>query len=372
MWRDLHRGRALANLLFVIAVFAVAGFAIRQVAWRQWRVQKTFQVNADFAAIGGVDIGQRVRLQGIDAGVVESVVAPTVPGAQVRLVFRIDERLRPLIRTDAVAKIVSEGVVGPKVVEIVPGRADAPLLSGSSPTIASEHPFEMGDLMKRAVVSLDRLDAVTIAAEKGLGEINLLASTVRKGEGSLGKLVKEDEAYRRLVSLTERGEKTLGELQENLGALKQTWPISRYFNNRAFLDKDRVLFHPGSARDSRILREEELFEPGRSTLTALGRKKLDEVGSWFNKAKRPTSEVVIAGFSDDSRDPDLVQALTQEQVEAVRKYLVEKFALDSTGWFSSRKVAAVGFGLERPRTLDGTTQDLPPRRVEIFLFTPQA
>lgn len=372
MWRDLHRGRALANAFFVLAVFAVAAFAIRQVAGRQWRVQKTFQLRAEFTNVGGIDIGHRVRLQGVDAGVVESVVAPSAPGAPVRLVFRIDEGLRPLIRTDAVAKIVSEGVVGPKVVEIVPGRADAPPLTDQNPSITSERPFELGDLMKRAAVSLERLDAVTVAAEKGLDEINLLASMVRKGEGSLGKLVKEDEAYRKLVSLTDRGEKTLGELQENLGALKQTWPISRYFNNRAFFDKDRVLFHPGSVRDSKVLREEELFEPGRSTLTARGRQKLDEVGVWFNKAKRPSSEVVIAGFSNDPRDPDLVRALTQEQAEAVRKYLVDKHSVDSAGWFSSRKIAAVGFGLETPRTLDSTAAALPPRRVEVILFTPQA
>ena len=372
MWRDLHRGRALLNALFVIAVFALAGFAIHQVAGRQWRVQKTFQLRAQFASIGGIDIGHRVRLQGIDAGVIESVVPPSAPGEPVGLIFRIDDGLRPLIRTDAVAKIVSEGVVGPKVVEIVPGRADAPALSGPHPSIASERPLEMSDLMKRAASSLDHLDAVTVAAEKGLEEINLIASAVRKGEGSLGKLVKEDEAYRKLVSLTDRGEKTLGELQDNLGAMKQTWPISRYFNNRAFFDKDRVLFHPGAVRDSRVIREEELFEPGRSTLTANGRRKLDEVGVWFNKAKRPTSEVVIAGFSDDPRDPDLVQALTQEQAEAVRKYLVDKHSLDSAGWFSSRKVAAVGFGLESPRTLDATTAALPPRRVEVILFTPQA
>ena len=98
MWREVGRWRALASLGFVLAVLALAGFGITQVARRQWRTQKTFHVRADFPTIGGVGAGQRVRIQGVDAGVVESIVPPTVPGKPVRLVFRIDEKLRPLVQ----------------------------------------------------------------------------------------------------------------------------------------------------------------------------------------------------------------------------------------------------------------------------------
>ena len=367
--------RALANGGFVLAVLALAGFGLTQVASRQWRVQKTFAVRADFETIGGVDAGTRVRVQGIDAGVVDAVVAPSAPGQRVRLVFRIDERLRPLVRSDATARIAAEGVVGAKVVEIVPGLPDAPPL-GPDGRIAAERPVELADLMKKAAASLARIDAVAGAAEKGLGEVNAIAATIRKGEGSLGKLVQGDEAYRKLVSLSDRGEKTLNDVEENLAALKRTWPLSRYFNDRAFFDRDRVLFHPGAERDSRTLREDDLFPPGRSTLTAQGRRKLDEVAAWSKKLMRPGSEIVIAVFTDHPPDPDLAQLLTQEQAESVRKYLVSRHTIDSSGWFSSRKVAAVGFGTDTPRTASdpgpGPVRDQPPRRVEIILFTPQA
>src|SRR5215212_4459478 len=189
MNRDTGRWRALANAGFVLAILGLAGFGAVQVASRQWRVQKTFPVRADFDSIGGLEAGQRVRVQGIDAGVVEAIVPPTVPGQPVRLVFRLDERLRPLVRADARARIVSEGVVGSKVVEIVPGRADAPALPASG-LIAAERPLEMSDLMVEARSSLRRLDAVATSAEEGLGEINAIAGSIRKGEGSLGKLVR--------------------------------------------------------------------------------------------------------------------------------------------------------------------------------------
>ena len=162
-------------------------------------------------------------------------------------------------------------------------------------------------------------------------------------------MVRDDEAYQKIVSMSDHGTKALDDLTENLAALKRTWPLSRYFDDKGFYDRERVLFQPGSERDSRTLRADDLFEPGRSVLTEGGRKRLDEVATWFAKTKRPKSEVVIAAFTDDGRDPDLAQILTQEQAEAVRKYLVAKHKIDASGWFASRKVAAVGFGSQPPR-----------------------
>ena len=370
MGREIGKWRAVAHAGFVLAVLALGGFVVVQVASRQWRVQKTFPVRAEFATIGGLEAGQRVRVQGMDAGVVESIAAPGAPGQPVGLVLRIDARLRPLVRSDAVARIVTEGVVGAKVVEIVPGRPDAPPLP-SSGRIASEPPVEMNALLLEAQASLRRLNSAAQAAERGLGEINQIAASIRKGEGSLGKLVQDDEAYRKLLALSDRGQHTLSDLEENLAALKRTWPLSRYFNERSFFDRDRVLYHPGAERDSQTLRESDLFEPGRAVLTTAGRHKLDGIASWFKTVRRPSSEVVIAAFTDDARDQKLSQVLTQEQADAVRNYLVTHHSIQSTGWFSSRKVAAVGFGSQAPPAARKASGDLPPRRVEIILFTPQ-
>ncbi|MFO0954382.1 MAG: OmpA family protein [Isosphaeraceae bacterium] len=365
------RGRALANAGFVLAVLGLAGYGVSEVSRRQWRLQDTFAVRSDFSDIGGVGRGDRVRLQGIDAGVVEEVEPPSAPGKPVRLVLRVDAKLRHLVRADALVRIVTEGVVGAKVVEIVPGRPDGAPLPAAG-VLPGEPRIELNEVMKRASASLARLDAVAAAAEEGLGEINAIAAAVRKGEGSLGKLVKEDEAYLRLVSLTERGEHTLNDLEENLDALKRTWPLSRYFNDRAFFDREKVLFHPGSERDSRSFREDELFQPGRSALTPTGQARLDQVAAWFKRVKRPASEIVIAAFTDGGHDADLARILTQEQAEAVKKYLVAKHGIDSAGWFSSRKIAAVGFGGEIPRTLAESSRAAPARRVEVIVFTPQA
>ena len=365
-------GRAARVALFVALTAAVGGLGVFVVAGRQWRTRPTYAIRAEFANVGGIGSGDRVRIQGIDAGVVERVDAPGAPGGRVTLRLRIDERLRPLVRADARATITSQGVVGAKVVEIRPGAPDAPAVADGG-RIESDPTAELSDLVRDASAALKRVDDVARAAEKGIGEINAIAASIREGKGSLGLLVRDEEAYRKLLALSDRGSRTLNDVEENLAALKRTWPLSRYFDDRSFYDREKVLFKPGSDRASRTLDPDTLFEPGRSVLTPAGHKLLDEVAAWFARAKASKTEVVIAAFTDDRRDPDLAQILTQEQADSVRKYLVGRHGIDSIGWFGSRKVAAIGFGNQLPRTLAdaGAAPVEPSRRVEVILFTPR-
>jgi phospholipid/cholesterol/gamma-HCH transport system substrate-binding protein len=370
MRREIGRWRALRNAGFVLAVLALGGFGLYQVATRQWHVQPTFHLHARFDTISGLEAGHRVRLQGMDAGVVERVIPPANPGEPVELVLRLDQQLRHLVRTDAVARILIEGMVGGRVVEITPGTPDAALVTEGG-VIASEAPVELGDLMKKTSASLRQLDELARTARTGLQDITEIAGSIRGGKGSLGKLVRDEEAYQSLISLARRGERTVTAMEDNLEALKRTWPLSRYFDDRAYFEREKVLYQPGSRRDSRLFRDEELFEPGGAIFTPVGRTRLDEVARWCKQTSQPRSEVVIAAFSSGVEDADLAEALTQEQAEAVRKYLVDKHGINSAGWFKSRKVAAVGFGTQIPRFAESASTQLPPRRVEIILFTPQ-
>jgi phospholipid/cholesterol/gamma-HCH transport system substrate-binding protein len=256
------------------------------------------------------------------------------------------------------------------VVELTPGRADSPRVADLD-VIASEKPIEMTDLMRKAAASLARLDAATQAAEKGLGEINAITASIGRGEGSLGKLIRDDTLHQSLTELSRRSERTLTALDDNLAALKETWPLSRYFERRAYLDRERAVFQPGSSRNSRALATTDLFEPGRAVLMPAGQTRLDEIARWCRYAGRPTSQIVIAAYTDDMSDRERAEILTQEQADSVRRYLVDKHAIQSAGWFRSRKVAAVGFGTHVPPGQDPLPPGSPSRRVEIILFTPQ-
>ena len=230
--------------------------------------------------------------------------------------------------------------------------------------------------MADASSTLARLDSVAVAAEQGIGEITAIAATIRRGEGTLGKLVRDDEAYDRLMALSEDGDDTLRNLEENLSALKGTWPISRYFNKRGFERRGARAVPPGGrARESRPGLAPTCSSPAARSLTERA-AQLDEVARWFKSLNRPrTTEIVVAAYTDGSgtSDEEMAQALTQEQAEAVRGYLVDQHKIQSNGWLrASRTVAAVGFGTQTPEIPGETVPQGPSQRVEIVLFTPQA
>jgi phospholipid/cholesterol/gamma-HCH transport system substrate-binding protein len=370
--RSIGPIRAFVSGLLSLSILGLGGYGAYEIAGRRWLTQETYLLQAHFGDVGGLEAGSKVRVQGIEAGVVQVIVPPTRPGEPVAVVLKLDASMRPLIRSDARGRVAQQGVVGAKIIEIDLGRADAPPIPADG-VLPTDDPVDLADLLAQARASLARLDAVASSAELGMAELTAIAGKVRSGQGTLGRLVHDDEAYDRLVSLTDRGEETLTDLNENLDALKHTWPISRYFNNREFFDRDRVLYRPEAARASRSLAAADLFEEGRAILTPRGRQLLDDTAPWFKSTVSKNSEVVIASFTDRPAEPDLANVLTQERAEAVKRYLVAKQSLNSVGWFRSRRIAAIGFGTQPPR---GATIPLSPQapasRIELIVFTPQA
>ena len=257
-----------------------------------------------------------------------------MPGQPVELVLRVDERLRPLVRADAVARIVTEGLVGAKVVEIVPGRPDAPPL-GRLGRIAAEPPIEIADLLQQGL-RLARHGSTPLAGPPSRAWARSTPSPPRsaRARGASASSSSDDEAYRKLVALSARGERTLGDLEENLAALKRTWPLSRYFDRRAFFDRERVLFQPGAERNSRrlprrrALRARPLGADAASAGPARRGRPLVQAG------QPAASEVVIAAFTDDDRDPDLAQSSPRSRPTPSASTWSTQHSIQSAGWFS--------------------------------------
>src|SRR5438132_7340832 len=106
--RSLTRLQAVLLGAGVLAGLALATVGLFAVGSRQWLWSDSFHVRAGFRAINGVEAGTRVRVLGRDAGEVERVELPEAPSGDIVLHFRLDGRLRKLVRADASARIVAE------------------------------------------------------------------------------------------------------------------------------------------------------------------------------------------------------------------------------------------------------------------------
>jgi phospholipid/cholesterol/gamma-HCH transport system substrate-binding protein len=331
----------LQSVLLGAVVLAGLGLGVAGL-FAHWPWNDSFHVRVGFAKIQGVETGTRVRVQGMDAGEVEAVELPAQPGGNVVLRLRLDRKMRDLIRADASAQLVSEGLVGGKVVEIDPGRAEQAI--GEHGLIASKPTPELADV---------------------LAQVNTAIKELKDSQGTLGKLVKDPEAYASLLTLLRQSNETMRSIQQDAEAIKRLPVVRGYVE-----DATALLVRPDCERNRQVFAEAELFEPGRAVLTAQGRQRLDELAPWLAGLKHKGSEMVVATYADpkSGAGPD-VRALTKRQSEAVCTYLKEHQAVQKLGTFSSRKVTALGMGASPPPAPEKVR--LPTSRVEVIVFVPQ-
>jgi phospholipid/cholesterol/gamma-HCH transport system substrate-binding protein len=341
--RSLSRFQALLLGVVVLAGLGLGAAGLFAIGNRQWLWNDTFHVQVGFHQVRGVEVGTRVRVKGRDAGEVVAVEDPAAPEGDVVLRLRLDGRLRQVIRADASAQIMGEGLIGGKVVEINPGTSAAAPVADNARIVASKSAAELNDV---------------------LAQVDGALKEIRKGQGTLGKLVKDEEAYVELLKMVRQGSGTLTSIQQGADAIK-AMPIVRNYVK----DAQKLLVRPNCERNRYWFPEADLFEPGRAVLTAHGRQELDRLAPKLEGLKHKNSEVVVSGYADAALDAQAALTLSQAQSEAVCGYLKDHHAVQKMGWFSRRKVTPIGLGANPPPAPD--KDDLPRPRVEVLVFVPQ-
>ncbi|OAI48140.1 hypothetical protein AYO44_07725 [Planctomycetaceae bacterium SCGC AG-212-F19] len=343
MSRSLSRLQGILLGLVVLMAVGLAAAGLHAVGSRQWLWGDTFNVQVGFPGIRGVDVGTRVRVQGVEAGEVVQVQLPTTPGGDVRLRIRLDGKFRPLVRADASAQIINESMVGGKVVDIHPGTAGAPPV-GNDAVIAARPSPELADV---------------------LGQVEGVLQEVRDGKGSLGKLLKDEQLHGSLVQLAQQGRGTLAAIQQDAEAIKDL-PIIRSYVK----DAHKLLVRPDCEANRQVFAATELFDSENSVLTSAGRQQLDRLAPWLEGLKHKNSEVVVAAYAEPALEAKWALTLTQKQSEAVCTYLKEHHAVQKMGWVSRRPVTAIGLGVNPPPV--PPKERLPLPRVEVIVFVPQS
>ncbi|PZR25517.1 MAG: MCE family protein [Citrobacter freundii] len=108
----------LGGLLFLVTMLYMIGK-------NQHLFGKTYLLKARFENVGGLVPGNNVRVSGIQAGTVKALkfLSDTV----IEVSMLIDSKMKDIVRRNALVSIGTDGLVGNKVVNIVPGRGTAPL-----------------------------------------------------------------------------------------------------------------------------------------------------------------------------------------------------------------------------------------------------
>ena len=342
MSRSLSTLQALVLGLAVASSLAFAGAGLFAVGGRQGLWGRQFHIRAGFRSIQGVEVGTRVRVLGRDAGEVDRIDLPSQPTGQVVLQLRLDGAVCSLVRADAVAAIAAEGLIGGKVVDIDPG-SDATEAVRDDALIRSK--FNPG-------------------VTEVLAQIGVTLQGLQDGAGSLGKLVKDETAYRELVELLRKSRGTLVSLKQDVEAMKGLPLIRGYVQ-----DPQRDLLRPDCRRYRQWFAEADLFEDGQAILTEGGKERLDGLAPWFQELKIKGSEIVVASFARPTDNPEIARTLTQKRSEVACRYLTEHYSIHKTGLLSWRKVTPLGCGADPSPVAE--SEPMPAARVEVVVFVPQ-
>lgn len=337
--RSLTRLQAILLGLVVLAGLGLAVGGLFTVGSKYWPWNSTFEIRVPFPR--AVELGTRVRVQGIDAGEVVKIEPPAKPGGSVMMTLRLEGKWKQqqLIRKNAVAKIVSEGMVGSKYLEIHPGTEAADPITDNAEIQSEAPPPDLAD---------------------ALGKVGELVEAFKNEKGRVTGLVDNTN------TLITQGQGTMKSIQRVAEAVEEMPIVKNYVKN-----PEALLIRPDCERNQWVFPEGNLFDKDSARLTTDGRKKLDDLAKRVNELKHDGSEVVVVAYADPKTNPTYAAHLTRQQSLEVANYLKDRHSVHKTGWFSTRPVTALGLGVELAPHEPGRDANPPPSRVEVLVFVPQ-
>ncbi|HYL99205.1 MAG TPA: MlaD family protein, partial [Blastocatellia bacterium] len=189
--------------IFVIGGLALFGIGIFLIGDRHQLFSRHAEYYSEFVNLAGLANGANVRVDGMDAGQVTAIEAPDSPSSRFRVKWRIDEKLSGLVRSDSVATVATEGVVGGTYLAVRGGTAQSAEARPLA-TIPSAEPIELSDLLANGAGLLSdargtlkqvssklgvTLDTLTATASNA----NDVVDGLKEGRGTVGMLLRDQE-----------------------------------------------------------------------------------------------------------------------------------------------------------------------------------
>ena len=212
----------IAFVLLAVMVFSISDFYTTQ-------AQYTYSLRVRFNFVNGIDTGAPVRVSGVKVGEVRSVRVyrdETNQRVQVELGVRLSRDA--VLEEDSTAYINTLGLLGEKYLEIVPGTPGGRVLTADEILVGKdsvstekliESSYRTVQQMEQAISSINRVFAdqetqdslkETLANSKDvtaqltlfLTQANQVMGKINRGEGTVGRLLTQDDLYDDLKALT--------------------------------------------------------------------------------------------------------------------------------------------------------------------------
>jgi phospholipid/cholesterol/gamma-HCH transport system substrate-binding protein len=168
----------VALVIFVLGVMTLGG--------QQSLFNKGAAVYAVFDEVNGLQAGNNVRYAGVKVGTIKGVTFTREGKVSVKM--NIEKESLPIIKTDAKAKVSADGFIGNKIVVLFGGSPAAPVVQEGS-VLQVDHSLSTEEIMATLQENNKNILAIT-------GNFKTLSERIMNGQGSVGKLLNDDQLFR--------------------------------------------------------------------------------------------------------------------------------------------------------------------------------
>jgi len=164
----------IGTILFIAGVYLIGQ--------RQNMFEKTYTISACFQNINGLQRGNNVRYAGIDIGTVKDI--SMINDSTIKIDMAIEEKIISHIKTDAIAAIGSDGLVGNMIINIVPGKSDNSSVIKNGTIIKSYSKIGADDILSTLSSSSENVAILT-------SDLLKITNAMIDGKGTLGILLND-------------------------------------------------------------------------------------------------------------------------------------------------------------------------------------
>jgi phospholipid/cholesterol/gamma-HCH transport system substrate-binding protein len=186
---------SLGILVLILAIYFIGE--------RQQLFRSTFHLTGVFKDVAGLQAGSNVRFSGVNVGTVDNI--QIVSDTSVKVEILVDESTRKFIKKDALASIGSEGLMGNKILIIIPGTGGKKEIENND-MVETVQPIDMDDVMSSLKKTIDNASNITT-------NLSSITSNIQSGKGTIGRLLMDH-------SLAQNFDSSIVNLKQGLFGLK--------------------------------------------------------------------------------------------------------------------------------------------------------
>jgi phospholipid/cholesterol/gamma-HCH transport system substrate-binding protein len=223
-------GQKIKIGVFVIVGLTVLVLAIFFIGNKKSLFSATFNVHGMFKNVNGLQVGNNARFAGINVGVVEQI--QIVNDTTVNVVLTLNEDVKKFIKKDAKLSIGSDGLMGDKLVVILPGGAETTEMVKNGDQLAGVNPFDVDKIISKFTKIADNAGDLV----QGL---STLVNKVNSGKGSIGRLLNNDKMAKDLEGTVSQAKTTMANvhattttLNTDLKAAQNNFLLKGFFNKK--------------------------------------------------------------------------------------------------------------------------------------------